>query len=92
MISVVINKLQNTFKDQNKQLFNNMLVLLKQLNDDSQKEFRYGTYRFEYIWENMIDSVFGIVEKAEYFPKTTWNLLDKNDHDNAFLEPDIIIL
>lgn len=92
MISVVINKLQNTFKDQNKQLFNNMLVLLKQLNDDSQKEFRYGTYRFEYIWENMIDSVFGIVEKAEYFPKTTWNLLDKNDHDNAFLEPDSIML
>lgn len=92
MISVVNNKLQNTFKDQNKQLFMNMLAVLKQLDDDSQTQFKYGTYRFEYIWEKMIDKVFGISEKIEYFPKTTWNFSDGKTFDNAFLQPDSIMV
>lgn len=91
MISVVNNKLQNTFKDQNKQLFNNMLAVLKHLDDDSQSEFRYGTYRFEYVWGKMIDKVFGIPEKADFFPKTTWTLDSGKEHNNAFLEPDSIM-
>lgn len=92
MISVVNSKLQNTFKDQNKQLFKNMLAVLRQLDDDSQTEFKYGTNRFEYVWEKMIDRVFGISEKMDYFPKTSWNLLDEKKYDNAFLEPDSIML
>lgn len=92
MQSVVTDKLQNTFKDQNKQLFKHMLAILRQLDDDSQEEFRYGTYRFEYIWEKMIDRVFGTAEKMEYFPRTTWNLLSGKQYDNAFLEPDSIML
>ena len=92
MISVVNNKLQNTFKDQNKQLFKNMLAVLKHWDDNSQTEFQYGTYRFEYVWEKMIDKVFGIAEKTEYFPRTTWNFPDGKPYDNAFLEPDSIML
>lgn len=92
MISVVNNKLQNTFKDQSKQLFKNMLAVLKRLDDDSQTEFKYGTYRFEYVWEKMIDKVFGISEKSDYFPKTTWNLLEDKKYDNASLEPDSIMI
>lgn len=92
MISVVNNKLQNTFKDQNKQLFKNMLAVLEQLDDDSKTEFKYGTYRFEYVWEKMIDKVFGISEKIDYFPKTMWNLSENRKYDNAFLEPDSIML
>lgn len=92
MISVANNKLQNTFKDQNKQLFKNMLAVLRQLDDDSQTDFKYGTYRFEYVWEKMIDRVFGIAEKVDYFPKTSWNLLENKTYNNAFLEPDSIML
>lgn len=92
MISVVNNKLQNTFKDQNKQLFKNMLTVLRQLDDDFQTDFKYGTYRFEYVWEKMIDRVFGISEKVDYFPKTSWNLFENKTYDNAFLEPDSIML
>ena len=92
MISVVMNKLQNTFTDQNKQLFKNMLATLKKLDDEDQKEFRYGTYKFEYVWEKMIDKVFGISQKVDYFPKTTWSLAGGKLHDNAFLEPDSIML
>lgn len=92
MLSVVNDKLQNTFNDRNKQLFKNMIAVIKAMKDDADSEFRYGTYRFEYVWEKMIDRVFGIAEKEEYFPKTTWNLEDGREHDNAFLEPDTIML
>ena len=69
-----------------------MLAVLKRLDDDSQTEFKYGTYRFEYVWEKMIDKVFGISEKSDYFPKTTWNLLEDKKYDNASLEPDSIMI
>ena len=92
MISVVNDKLQNTFKDQSKLLFKNMLAVLKHLDNESQTEFQYGTYRFEYVWEKMIDTVFGIAEKADYFPKTTWNFPMGECYDNSFLEPDSIML
>lgn len=92
MISVANNKLLNTFKDQNKLLFKNMLAVLKMTDDDGQSDFKYGTYRFEYVWESMIDKIFGISEKADYFPKTTWNLSGSKTYDNAFLKPDSIML
>lgn len=92
MISVVNNKLQNTYNDRNKQLFKHMLAILKSQGDEASSEFRYGTYRFEYVWENMIDHTFGIEEKSDYFPKTSWHINGKGKHDNACLEPDSIMI
>lgn len=92
MLVVVNDKLQNTFNDRNKQLFRNMIAVIKSTKGDVESEFRYGTYRFEYVWEKMIDRVFGISEKEEYFPKTTWSLSDCRKHDNAFLKPDTIMI
>ena len=92
MLSVVNDKLQNTFNDRNKQLFKSMVAVIKAVSDDSDEEFVYGTNRFEYVWEKMIDRVFGITDKAFYFPKTTWNLTDDGLYDNSFLEPDSIMI
>lgn len=92
MLAVVSEKLQNTFNDRNKQLFKNMIVIIKAMKDDEKSDFRYGTYRFEYVWEKMIDRLFGIPEKEKYFPQTTWELAGGRTHDNAFLEPDSIML
>ncbi|MFR5148306.1 MAG: hypothetical protein ACLTER_01140 [Ruminococcus sp.] len=39
----------------------------------------------------MIDKVFGIENKADYFPKTSW-WIDKTKHENASLEPDTIMI
>jgi hypothetical protein len=91
MISVVRNKLQNTFNDKNKQLFTAMLSLLKNVDSNNNSELKYGTNRFEYVWEKMIDRVFGIAEKNDYFPKTSWNL-SSSTYDNSYLEPDTIML
>ena len=58
-------------------------------DDDAPLEYKYGTYRFEYVWEALIDRVYGIKKKAAYFPRTAWNVNGKS-HDNASLEPDTI--
>lgn len=91
-ICVVKDKLSNTFNDKNRRLFQNMLAIIEYLGDEEvDKNFLYGTYRFEYVWEKMINRVFGVDNKTNYFPKTTWNLVGK-DFCNASLKPDTIML
>lgn len=90
--TVIIDKMRNTFNDRNRQLFRHMLAILDYQGDaESAKSYTYGTYRFEYVWEKMIDKVFGIRNKADYFPKTSW-YVDGRYHHNASLEPDTIMI
>jgi len=90
--SIVKDKLSRTFNDKNKELFVNMIRIIEQVNDnDSDKDYKYGTYRFEYVWEALINRIFGIEDKAYYFPKTTWHIGEK-DYENASLEPDTIMI
>ena len=91
-LSVVGSKLVQTYNDRNKALFRSMLAIInEEQKEDTPLDFRYGTYRFEYVWEALIDRVFGIEGKSAYFPKTMW-LLDDKYNDNACLEPDSIML
>ena len=91
-LSVVGSKLVQTYNDRNKALFRSMLAIInEEQKEDTPLDFRYGTYRFEYVWEALIDRVFGIEGKSVYFPKTMW-LLDDKYNDNACLEPDSIML
>lgn len=90
--AVLREKISNTFNDRNRMLFRHMLAIIDFEGDkESDKNYRYGTYRFEYVWEKMIDKVFGIENKADYFPKTTW-YVSGSRYDNASLEPDTIML
>lgn len=90
--SVIREKLERTFNDKNKKLFRNMLAIIDYEGENNeQREYKYGTNRFEYVWESMIDRVFGIEKKEQYFPKTTWTLSERK-YDNASLEPDTIMI
>lgn len=90
--ATIRNRLGTTFNDQNRQLFRNMLAILEyQGDEDSEKSYLFGTYRFEYIWEKMIDKVFGIENKSDYFPKTMWKI-NGSSYGRASLEPDTIMV
>lgn len=91
---VLKKKLANTFNDQNKQLFQHMLKIVKEEPDNGLETnaFSFGTNRFEYVWESIIDSVFGIANKGDYFPKTTWHVNNRLPYEMAALEPDTIML
>ena len=89
---VVKKKMEKTFNDRNRQLFINMLAIIMSLGDNGPStNFKYGTNRFEYIWESMINKVYGIKEKSNFFPKTRW-FIEGKMHDNASLEPDTIMI
>lgn len=91
-LSVVREKLKQTNNDDNRMLFKSMIAVIDQLDDENiSNRFKYGTSRFEYVWEAMIDRAYGIKGKETYFPTTTWHLPD-GEHANSDLLPDSIMI
>lgn len=86
-------KLAVTHNDKDKQLFQAMISMLEYLDSEhNNKQYYFGTDRFEYVWEKLIDEVFGIKGKEEFFARTKWSLKFNPDKDNHALEPDSIML
>ncbi|MBS3874092.1 MAG: LlaJI family restriction endonuclease [Dethiobacter sp.] len=86
-------KLANTYNDKDKRLFSSMIAMIEYLDEKTkEKQFYFGTDRFEYVWEKLIDRVFGEKNKVDYFPKTRWSLRTGKKRINAALEPDTIML
>lgn len=94
-ISALVDKLAQTSNDQNRILFLAMIDMLCYLDKEpSRDDFSFGTNAFEYVWEKMIDSAFGVRNKSEYFPKTKWKLnFGKLNAKQMYpLEPDTIMI
>ena len=93
-LSVIREELANTFNDKKRMLFNSMINIIENCSEDveSVNNFYYGVHRFEYVWENIIDYVFGESNKDKYFPHATWHLIGKSGKiESSALEPDTII-
>ena len=98
--SVVMEKLNHTFNDKNRVLFKNMLAIINGQGDNPDSDsYTYGTGRFEYVWEAMIDHLYGVPDKEEYYPKTSWSLNvesddgeKKDDFEGSSLRPDTIMI
>lgn len=86
-------KLAVTHNDKDKLLFQAMIQMLEYLDSENDnKQYYFGTDRFEYVWEKLIDEVFGIRGKEEFFPRAKWELKFTASKDNRALEPDSIML
>ena len=91
-LSVLNDKLARTNNDKNKHLFTAMIAVLKYIDEQTNlKQFYFGTDSFEYVWEKLIDRVYGIKDKYKFFPRTRWYLKGKVK-ENYALEPDSIML
>ncbi len=89
------SKLASTFNDANKSLFLNLLKIVEAEPDDGVKGelVKFGTHNFEYVWEHMIDAVYGIADKETYYPHTRWQLMGaEKAYQSSALEPDTIML
>lgn len=97
-IKTIQKKEYTNFNDKNKLLFYHMKKIINNLDNNNlnNTNITFGTNRFEYIWENMIDNIFGINNKKDYFPKTYWIIKNidgtKNNKKNANLTPDSIMI
>lgn len=92
-LSVLKEKLAVTHNDRSKKLIQSMIDIILFL-DNTQKQtqnFNFGTNKFEYIWESLIDNIFGIKNKRLYFPRATWTLLYSDNKNQSALQPDTIL-
>lgn len=91
----VINKeLSKSFNDRKKTLLTNMKRILMMNSDDSfEVQPTYGTRRYEYAWEKMVNDTLGSkIDISKFFPNAYWNLQGKVEEDKSKLRPDSILL
>lgn len=82
-----------THNDNDKRLLEDMIAVVLYLDGERADRQRYfGTDRFEYVWERLIDEIFGVREKEDFFPRTKWRLKYGQERDNHALEPDSIMV
>lgn len=88
-------KYNHTNKDRDKRLFKSMKVMIEFIDDRVlNKQFYFGTDSFETIWEKLIDKMFGIQNKEDYFPRAVW--IERHGHNKGIethaLMPDTIMI
>lgn len=55
-------------------MFSNMLDIIRFLdNSKDSRTFYYGTENFAYVWERLVDTVYGIKDKEKFYPHCWWN-------------------
>lgn len=91
-IYVVQQELSTTFDDHKKELFRNLIFVLRGLSEyDSKKPIHYGVDQYHFIFEKMIDNIFGSARTKDFYPKGKWELLGSPIFDSSSLRPDTIM-
>lgn len=88
-------KLGSTNNDNDKTLFRSMIAMIEFRDSQTiDKQFYFGTDKFETVWEKLIDRFFGETNKEDYFPHAQWTeRYGKNKGKPASaLEPDSIMI
>ena len=94
-ISTLNMKLSNTNNDNDKKLFRSIIAMIDFMDDKTiNKQFYFGTEKFETVWEKLIDRFFGEKNKEDYFPHGLW--IEKYGPNKgkqaSALEPDSIMV
>ena len=95
MVAVLNDKKANTNNDVDKMLFSSMIAMLEFMDNHTiDKQFYFGTDKFEHVWEKLIDTVFGVPNKEDYFPHGVWieRYGTKKGKPASALEPDTIMI
>lgn len=91
-ITMLNDALKNTFNSEKKLLFSSMIDIVNNVDEQADvREFQYGVSRFEYVWENLIDYVFGESNKDIYFPHAKWHIISGGRTESSALEPDTVM-
>lgn len=95
MLDVLKKELMISYSDYKKCILTHMINILTGLDDDHKKSrvFSYGTYNYNIVWEELVDSVFGNVKDIEeYYPTAYWDLskLKIKNQNQAPLRQDAI--
>lgn len=91
-LATLNDALKNTFNSDKKLLFSSMIDIINCVDEQTNlKDFQFGVSRFEYVWEKLIDYVFGESNKEIYFPHAKWHIINGDRTESSALEPDTIM-
>lgn len=99
-IEFIKNELDKTFDDYKKTRLNHMLNVICGLEiSENKDEFVYGVDKFHYIFERMINNIFGTEKNLkDFYPSANW-YIKNNDIKNKFekvkssnLMPDTVLI
>lgn len=94
-IDTLRKELSQTFDDEKKERLKHMLSIIEGLNDDQNgNELIYGVDSYAYIFEKMINSIFGNREVSKFNPRANWylKLKDYSPFASSDLRPDTILI
>ena len=95
-VATIQKELDKTFEDDKRIRLKHLLNVVVGLDtNENNDEFVYGVDSYYYIFERMIDSIFGNVKNmADFNPKASWQLLQNNyqERNSRDLRPDTIIV
>lgn len=92
--TTILNKeLVHSFDDRKKTLLINLKKILELSGGNNKSKLKnYGTLQYEYIWEHMVDKVYGNEDVDKYFPNSKYHLVGfDNAIDASSLRPDSIL-
>ena len=94
-IDTLKKELDKTFDDVKKRRLIHMLTIVEGLDDDQNAdELVYGVDSYDYIFERMINSIFGNRDATKFNPSANWYL--KTDNYDSFkssdLRPDTVLV
>ena len=94
-IDALGKELNSTYDDMKKMRLSHMLSIIEGLSDrQNQSEIVYGVDSYAYIFERMINSIFGNKDATQFNPSAYW-LLEKNNFESiksSDLRPDTILV
>ena len=94
-IDTLKKELNQTFDDEKKERLKNMLSIIEGLSDDQNgNEIVYGVDSYAYIYERMINSIFGNRDATKFNPSANWYLKAQNYNpvESSDLRPDTILI
>lgn len=93
-LNVLKKEFEKTFDDYKKERLNHMIKVLEGLDANKKlNEFEYGVTSYHYIFERMIDKIFGTEKSTDdFYPKGSWYLEKNkgNETPSSSLRPDTI--
>lgn len=92
-LSVLNEALKNTFNNSKKMLFNSMINIINDANEKAIfPDCSYGVTKFEHVWENLIDYVYGEDNKYDFFPHGHYEIIKSgNTVASSPMFPDTIM-
>lgn len=94
-LNVLEKAMDNTFDNNKQTLFKSMINIVKRSEESNvdKASTTFGVSRFEYVWQNMIDYMFGEENKERFFPHANWHVISDGNikTESSALEPDTVM-